>query len=69
MESQYRAQLIIGSRIQCLAGPERGLTGTVISIVPGSNREDHGRIEVRLDNGTIEHFVHFEWHKSAKLIT
>ena len=47
----------------------KGNIGSVVSITKGVSPEEHGFIEVKLNNGTLEHYVYFEWYKHLRVIT
>jgi len=44
------------------------MSGTVTSVAEGSTIEDHGCIEVRLDNGDVEHYSYYDWNKFLLIV-
>jgi hypothetical protein len=48
--------------------PTRGVVRKVWKHNPKNPREDHGSIEVKMEDGITEHFAHYKWHKLLKVI-
>jgi preprotein translocase subunit YajC len=68
----------IGDKIKTL-GRYEGLIGTVTRIREGTDVQNHGTIEVRIEKitsknydwlnpGDLEHFAHFGWEKDLEII-
>ena len=69
--SQRTMKINVKDRIITIAlykTPLKGVVEEVIKFNPKNPIEDHGFIQVRFDNGDIEHFCHYGWEKTLKII-